>query len=36
MNRLWNLVALAVVGFVWGPVDRTVCAWANVTHKEQS
>ena len=32
MNTVCTLLARAVVGFIWGPVDRTVCAWANRTH----
>lgn len=30
MNRLWDLIARAVVDAVWG-LDR-ICDWANDTH----
>lgn len=31
VDRASTLLARALVALVWGPVDRTVCAWAEVT-----
>jgi hypothetical protein len=36
MSRAFDLLARAVVGFVFGPVDRTVCRFAAVTHDERT
>ena len=32
MNRLWDLIARAVTAIIFGPIDRTVCRWAELTH----
>lgn len=32
MSAAWDFIARAFVGFVFGPLDRTACAWANHTH----
>lgn len=32
MSRLWDLIARAVTAAIFGPIDRTVCAFANRTH----
>lgn len=36
MTPLWNAIARLVVAAIWGPVDRTVCRWAEVTHRGES
>jgi hypothetical protein len=36
MTPLWNAIARLVVGAFWGPVDRLVCRWAEVTHRGES
>jgi hypothetical protein len=36
MTPLWNAIARLVVSLMWGPVDRTVCRWAEVTHRGES
>ena len=33
---LWNAIARLVVAVIWGPIDRTVCRWAEVTHRGES
>lgn len=35
MNAIWNTIARLVVAFAWGPVDRTVCRFAEVTHERE-
>lgn len=36
MNRASTLLARALVAFVFGPVDRTVCRFAEVTHRDST
>lgn len=36
VDRASTLFARALVWAVFGPVDRTVCAWAVVTHRGES
>lgn len=36
MTPIWNAIGRLVVAFVFGPVDRTVCRFANVTHAPKS
>ena len=36
MTPLWNAIARLVVAVSWGPSDRTVCRWAEVTHRGES
>ena len=36
MNAAWDVLARVVVWTVWVPVDRTVCRWAEVTHRGES
>lgn len=31
INTASTILARAICAVIWGPVDRTVCAWANVT-----
>ena len=35
MNAVWDAIGRAVVAFVWGPVDRTVCRFAEITGDER-
>lgn len=36
MNRASTLLARALVSLVFGPVDRTVCRFAEVTHRPRA
>ena len=36
MNRASTLLARALVALVFGPVDRTVCRFAEVTHRPRT
>lgn len=36
VDRASTLLARALVALVFGPVDRTVCAWAEVTHRPRT
>lgn len=36
MTPIWNAIGRAVVAFVWGPVDRTVCRFAELTDSEDA
>lgn len=33
MNHIWDLIGRLVTWFWWSPLDRTVCAWSNLTHR---
>jgi hypothetical protein len=33
INTASTILARAIVWFVWSPLDRTVCRFANVTHR---
>lgn len=36
MTPLWNALARLVVAAIWGPVDRTVCRFAQLTDSEDA
>lgn len=36
MTPVWNLLARLIVAAAFGPVDRTVCRFAEVTHRGMS
>ena len=35
MNAVWDAIGRAVVAFIWGPVDRTVCRFATLTDSDE-
>ena len=36
MSTVWDSLAWLVVASVFGPIDRTVCRFAEITHGEPS